>query len=156
MIKQYSFSRSILILLISFLFAVIFTGCNSTRTVRAYPHPHTINTAVPKPTITYGDPSVLNDAFTPDQLDKRPILKNYFTTAPIKSLDYAKKEKITGKVLLLVVIDEKGDVIYVETKEPVLGLNEPALETALQYKYKPGEVDGKPVKVKIYLPCSFL
>ena len=39
--------------------------------------------------------------------------------------------------------------------KPVLGLNEPAVESALQLKFKPGEVNGKPVKAIIGLPWIF-
>ena len=154
MVKQYSFFRSFLILIISILFITIFTGCNSTKTSKTYHNPLNRITVEPQPTITYGDPSVLNEAIKLNQLDKRPIQISPFRTFP-KSLYYATKNKIEGRVLLLLVIDEKGDVIYVETKEPVLGLNEHAVGGALQLKFEPGEVNGKPVKVRVMLPCNF-
>ncbi len=155
MVKQYSFFRSFLILIILFLFITIFTGCNSIETSKTHTNPLSRKTVVPQPTITYGDPSVLNDAFNFDQLDKKPILVSPFRAPTMSPHDYAIKNKIEGKVLLLLVIDEKGNVIYVETKKPVLGLNEPAVESALQLKFKPGEVNGKPVKAVIGLPWVF-
>jgi TonB family protein len=154
MVKQYLFARSFLILIIPFLFITIFTGCNSTNTSKTYRHPLTRKTIVLQPTIIHGDPSVLNEAIELNQLDKKPVQNSPFRTPPM-SLYYATQNKIGGKVLLLLVIDEKGDVIYVETKEPVPGLNEPAVEAALQLKFKPGEVNGKPVKVAIKLPWVF-
>ena len=73
MVKQYSFFRSFLILIISFLFITLFTGCNTTKTSKTYRHPLNRITVVPQPTITHGDPSVLNEAIKLNQLDKRPI-----------------------------------------------------------------------------------
>jgi TonB family protein len=154
MIKNYPFVRSFIILIISFLFFSIFAGCNSTKTSKIYRDPFTRITVLIQPTITYGDPSVLDEVINLNQLDKKPVRINIFPAMPT-SLYYATKNKIEGMVLLLLVIDEKGDVIYAETIEPVLGLNEAAVAYALRLKFNPGEVNGKPVKVAIKLPFSF-
>ena len=154
MTGHYPFARSFLVLITSFFLITIFTGCVSTKTSNTYRDPLTRKTIVLQPTIIHGDPSVLNEVIKLDQLDIKPVQISPFRPHPLP-LFYATKNKIEGRVLLLLVINEQGDVVYAETIEPVLGLNEPAIEWGLQLKFKPGEVNGKPVKVAVKLPWSF-
>jgi periplasmic protein TonB len=67
-----------------------------------------------------------------------------------------KAAKTSGVVSIIVVIDEKGDVMAAEVgKATHDGFREPALESVKKWKFKPAEVGGKTVKVKVTIPLRF-
>jgi protein TonB len=69
----------------------------------------------------------------------------------------AKEKKIEGKVVLELLIDEKGKVRDAKiVSGPGFGLNEAALTAISQFKFSPAEVDGKPVAVRIPFTYHFL
>jgi protein TonB len=69
----------------------------------------------------------------------------------------AKEKKIEGKVVLDLLIDAKGIVRDAKIiSGPGYGLNEAALQAITQFKFKPAEVDGKPVAVRIPFTYNFL
>lgn len=68
----------------------------------------------------------------------------------------AKDAGITGKVYLLVYIDEKGSVDDVKVLKGIgAGCDEAAVAGVKQVKFTPGKNNGQPVKVKLSLPISF-
>ena len=65
---------------------------------------------------------------------------------------------IQGSVYLDVVIDENGDVAGVEVNRSLdkeYGLDQAAMDAARQWKFKPGEKDGKPVAVQVEIEMRF-
>ena len=68
----------------------------------------------------------------------------------------AKKERLEGKVLLKVEINEKGEVenVYVEKGVNKL-LDEAAVKAVKATKFIPGEKNGKKVKAEVTIPVKF-
>ena len=68
----------------------------------------------------------------------------------------ARKDKIEGKTVITLTIDESGTVekakVYVSS-HPIL--DDAALTAVKKCKFKPAELDGKPVRVKMNVPYSF-
>lgn len=77
--------------------------------------------------------------------------------ANIKYPEYAKKNRIEGRVVLKFVIDENGDINSVEAvKSPDASLTEEAIRVVRSMpRWEPGKHDGKAVKVSFFLPISF-
>ncbi len=68
----------------------------------------------------------------------------------------ARNDQIEGTVQLSIVIDEKGrveNVRIVRGLHPDLDKN--AIESVKTWKFKPGEKDGNPVKVKAEVEINF-
>lgn len=62
---------------------------------------------------------------------------------------------IEGRVTLRVLINPVGDVEKVEVVKGIPGLNESAIESAYQWKFIPGEYEGRPVKVWMKVPIDY-
>jgi TonB family protein len=68
----------------------------------------------------------------------------------------ARKAKIEGEVAVQVVIDASGHATHPQIVRGLgLGLNEKALETVLQWRFKPGTLNGKPVAVQAQILINF-
>ena len=68
----------------------------------------------------------------------------------------ARKARIAGIVILEALIDELGNVSNVRVLKPLpFGLDQAALDAIRQWKFRPGTVDGKPVKVIFNLTINF-
>jgi len=68
----------------------------------------------------------------------------------------AKKKKIEGEVIVIVVVNENGDVTQPKIKTGLgYGLDESAIEAAKVFKYKPGTKDDVPVQVRLELSFNF-
>lgn len=70
----------------------------------------------------------------------------------------AKKKKIEGSVLAQFVIDEKGEIgniSIIKSTNPIF--NEEAIRAvkSLPKKFKPGKIQGKPVKILYVIPLNF-
>lgn len=80
---------------------------------------------------------------------------------PVKTVapDYPpdmRRDKISGAASILVVIGEKGDVIAAEVNKASRDeFREPALEAVKKWKFKPAELAGKAVKVRVNIPVRF-
>jgi TonB family protein len=60
----------------------------------------------------------------------------------------ARKADWQGTVLLSVIVDESGKAINIRVIRPLgMGLDEEAVATISQWRFKPGMKDGKPVPV---------
>lgn len=68
----------------------------------------------------------------------------------------ARSAKYQGTVLLSVEIDPNGDATNIKVQRSLgLGLDEKAIEAVKQWKFKPGQKDGKPVTVRRRLRSTF-
>ena len=67
----------------------------------------------------------------------------------------AKKAHIQGSVIMLGHIDKKGEIkdLYVEEGNPILSAA--AIEAVSRWKYKPYQVDGRPVEVETQISVNF-
>jgi len=69
----------------------------------------------------------------------------------------AREAKIEGDVILLVYVDENGDVrkAVVKSSPGVAGMDEAAKEAALECKFKPATYQGKPVGIWYLIVMEF-
>ena len=86
-------------------------------------------------------------------LDNDP--RRIFAARPVYPFQF-KREGIEGWVRLIIIVDEKGNVIEAKLqrsshKEFV----KPALDAILQWKFEPGTKNGRPVRVRRIQPISF-
>ncbi len=66
--------------------------------------------------------------------------------------------RIPGRVVLAAVIDREGDVTEIDVvwvTEPDLGFAEKAIEAVRTWKYRPGELRGHPVAVRLTVEVTF-
>ncbi|MDQ7817838.1 MAG: energy transducer TonB [Melioribacteraceae bacterium] len=92
------------------------------------------------------------------ELDKVPMPVGGMETI-LKNVVYpedAKKNKIEGKVLVKVLIDEEGNVVEAKIEKGENKLLCSAAEKAVKAtKFTPGEKDGKKVKAEVIVPIFF-
>ena len=67
----------------------------------------------------------------------------------------ARKQKISGMVLVDVVIDTSGSIDKAEIYKSIKVLDQAALDAAMQFKFSPGKYLDRPVKVKMRIPFKF-
>jgi len=68
----------------------------------------------------------------------------------------ARKAKYQGTVVLMIVVDAKGDVTDCKVVRPLgLGLDEKATETVRTWKFKPAMRNATPVPVRVIVEVSF-
>jgi len=68
----------------------------------------------------------------------------------------ARKAKLQGSAVLLIVVDELGNVTDCKVVKPLgMGLDERAVETAKTWKFKPALKNGQPVSVRLTVERSF-
>jgi TonB family protein len=76
-----------------------------------------------------------------------------------KELEYSeegRKKRIEGSVTLSLVVTPEGDPTDIRVVKGLgYGLDEKAMETAAQYKFKPAMREGKPVPVRIMMQMQF-
>ncbi|MDP2363463.1 MAG: energy transducer TonB [Ignavibacteria bacterium] len=74
----------------------------------------------------------------------------------IKYPEFAKKTNIEGKVYVLAYVDEKGNVNQVKIIKSIGGgCDEEVVRVLNTAKFKPGQHDGKLVKVKTTVSVAF-
>lgn len=90
------------------------------------------------------------------------VSKDVSPPAPIFKPDpaYTKqagKKKVTGVVVLLIVVDTRGNVTDVQQVSKPLGggLDEKAIETVRTWKFNPALRNGVPVRVRVTVEISF-
>ena len=69
--------------------------------------------------------------------------------------ELARKQGISGVVLVNVLIDTNGNVEKAEIFKSIKGLDQAALEAARKFKFTPGTKSDQPVKVKMQIPFKF-
>lgn len=96
---------------------------------------------------------IVDDEFLEwDQVEGKPeILKKADPYYP----ELARKQGISGVVLVNVLIDTNGNVEEAEIFKSVKGLDQAAREAALKFKFTPGKKSDQPVKVKMQIPFKF-
>jgi protein TonB len=96
---------------------------------------------------------IVDDEFLEwDEVEGKPeILKRADPYYP----ELARKQGISGVVLVNVLIDTNGDVEKAEVFKSVKGLDQAALEAARKFKFTPGKKSDQPVKVKMQIPFKF-
>ena len=70
----------------------------------------------------------------------------------------AKDARIEGTVVLACVVDSDGRVSEATVSrslDPIFGLDQQAINAAKQWRFKPGEKDGKPVAVRVQVEIRF-
>ena len=68
----------------------------------------------------------------------------------------ARKAKYQGVVVLAVVVDENGKAQQLRIVRPLgLGLDEKAIEAVQKWKFRPGQLNGKPVPVAATIEVNF-
>lgn len=70
----------------------------------------------------------------------------------------AMRAGIQGSVLLTVVVEKDGTVDNVEVTrslDMMYGLDEAAIKAASQWRFEPGQKDGKPVAVRVTIELTF-
>jgi TonB family protein len=68
----------------------------------------------------------------------------------------ARKAKFQGTVVLYVVVDEKGQPRDLKVIRPLgLGLDEKAIEAVQKWRFRPGQLNGKPVAVAATIEVNF-
>jgi len=68
----------------------------------------------------------------------------------------ARKAKYSGVVVVKAIVDAQGNVLEPQIVKALgLGLDEKALETVRQWKFKPGLRNGVPVAVRIDIEITF-
>ena len=73
-----------------------------------------------------------------------------------KYTEEARQAKIQGSVLLSLVVDENGVARNIKVVRPLdPGLDQKAVDAVRQWKFKPGQKDGRPVAVTAQIEVSF-
>lgn len=89
----------------------------------------------------------------PVQADEAPVPTK--TPAPVYP-SWMKQDRISGLVVVAVVIDENGDVLASEIRKSSRSEFEaPALKAVSQWKFKPAKLGDKAVKARINIPIRF-
>jgi periplasmic protein TonB len=101
----------------------------------------------------------------PPELPPAPKRAEYFTAFDeppqvIKQVkpvypDMARQAELEGVVLLLVGVDEFGNVIEATVLQSVPGLDQAAIDAVYKWKFKPAKQRDIPVPVRISLPIRF-
>lgn len=120
----------------------------------------------PKETVTSEKEEALNQEIRPEEITKTGDV------VPLSSVDVqpelikrveprytiaAKQLKVNGKVVVMILISENGDVIntrIIQKIENAYGLNEEAEKAVRKWKYKPAVKNG--VKVKVWKPVAIV
>jgi TonB family protein len=68
-----------------------------------------------------------------------------------------RKAGVEGKVLVMVVVGEKGDIMSAQVSEGSgnAELDSAALAAVQQWRFEPGTKEGKPVEAKVIVPVQF-
>jgi protein TonB len=67
----------------------------------------------------------------------------------------ARRARVTGKVILQAVINERGDVVDVKVLKSHPLLDDSAISAVKRWKYKPATLEGKPVAVYFTVVVNF-
>jgi protein TonB len=67
----------------------------------------------------------------------------------------ARQSETEGVVVLLVGVDEFGNVIEASVAQSVPGLDQAAIDAVMKWKFKPAKQRDVPVPVRISLPIRF-
>ena len=105
-----------------------------------------------------------DESSPPPQAPTQPVFEVYEVEEPPQPLvqvqpeypEEAKKAGLEGRVIVVAVVDENGDVIQASiysSTNPIF--NEAALDAAKKMKFKPARLKDTPVKAKVWIPFVF-
>lgn len=113
-------------------------------------YPHLINRLMPAE--GFAQPPRGN-RFAQHLYDKPPV-PTY--TSPAEYSEQARKAKFNGAVIVSILVNEEGIPIDPQIIRPIgMGLDEKAVESVLQYRFKPAMKDGVPVAARISVEVNF-
>ena len=70
--------------------------------------------------------------------------------------DAARRSGIQGSVLLSAVVDESGKAQDIRVEHPIdPGLDQEAVKAVRRWRFRPGEQDGRPVRVPVKVEITF-
>ena len=85
-----------------------------------------------------------------------PSAPEVITKVPANYTDLARRNGIQGVVLLSAVIDESGKAQDIRVEQSVdPGLDQEAVKAVRRWRFKPGEQDGRPVRVPVQMEITF-
>lgn len=102
-----------------------------------------------------------NTVYSPSELDVQPRLSSQETTARLLARSYPadlQRAGITGTVQVQFVIDAQGKVDGTSVKvlsATVAKLGDAAKSVVPEIRFRPGEVNGKPVASVVLLPIVY-
>lgn len=101
-----------------------------------------------------GQEKIQGIVYKEGQVDKDAVLRS--SILPVYP-EGAQSAGISGYVVLVVVIDEKGDVIGITVEESTTGygFKEVCVEAVQQWKFAPATLKGIPVKFQYRIPFRF-
>ena len=101
-----------------------------------------------------GDPSFSApaDVVFVDDPDEVPLIMK---KVPPRYTDGARLAEIEGVVMLMLGVDESGDVVEVRVVQSVPMLDASAVDAARQWKFRPATLNGQPVATRIPVPVRF-
>ena len=129
------------------------TGTNSLNITSPFPGTETTTTYVePTNTLTTGNDVTM----APDVLPYMKDLSKFLSDNLVYPYE-ARENGVSGKVWVNFIVDEKGSIVEAKVIKKVgFGCDEEALRVIkLMPKWKPGLVEGKPVKVSFNQPINF-
>ncbi len=107
-----------------------------------------------------------DEKLKPGDADSLPIPTDEFLVSKMPSIlsefkipypTEAKAKKVEGKVVMELLIDAQGAVRDARlVSSPGAGLGEAAIEAVRRFKFRPAEVEGKPVAVKTRFTYNFV
>ena len=109
--------------------------------------------AVPRLALPYREGFAGSGPARPRQYDKPPVPIHF---ANPEFSEEARRNKIQGTVFVSVLVNEEGIPIDPRLEKGLgHGLDEKALEAALEYRFKPSTRDGAPVEARITIEMNF-
>ena len=106
-------------------------------------------------TINYSFGGELSEA-EPKRIGNGVLAPTVLHTENPSYSEVAKREKISGNVLVGLVVDQQGEPTHVRVVRGIgYGLDEKAVEAVKGYKFKPAMEDGKPVAVAMNIQVKF-
>jgi TonB family protein len=117
-------------------------------------YPRIINRLLPNGGMNggFGQPPIGNRS--PTRAYDTPPVATYIPVAEYS--EQARKAKFNGVVLVSILVNEEGVPIDPKiTRSVGMGLDEKAVESVLQYKFKPAMKDGAPVEARIMVEVNF-
>ena len=93
------------------------------------------------------------DTWDPDDLDKKPVITS--RAAPRYPFE-AKRNGLSGTVVLRFIVDNRGNVADVEVVSSThVDFSKAAVEAMLRWKFRPGMKNNRRVNTRMEMPMSF-
>ena len=108
-------------------------------------------TAVPPPPAPVAAPAKRAPVFISDDM-KQPVL--VFSPTPMYPT-IARAARVAGTVVILAIIDERGNVVEAQAVSGPGMLVQAALQSVEKRKYRPTILDGQPTSVKLRVEVNF-